>query len=528
MRRAVFAVVAAAALASTIVAAPAAVAAPAPAAASIAWGPCTNPTLVAAGAECGYLAVPLDYSKPDGEKIQLAVDRVKHKTAEAQYQGVMLTNPGGPGGSGLLLATRGPRVPNHAGDAYDWIGFDPRGVGESKPALSCDPNYMDYNRPNYLPITPQLEKTWLDRAKGYAEACAKNNPRGLLENMKTTDTVKDMDSIRQALGAKQLNFYGYSYGTYLGQVYGSLFPKNVRRMVLDSTVDPRGVWYGDNLNQDVAFDVNINIWFGWLASHDDAYHLGKTQAAVKHKVNETLLKLSFTPAGGVIGPDELIDVIQQASYYQLRWLLLGDALSKFINNNDVATMKTLFEAFGGIGDDNGYAVYLAVQCTDVQWPQSWQQWKRDNWKTFAKAPYFTWQNAWFNAPCLNWPAKAGKPTKIDGSGVQNVLMIDETLDAATPYEGSLEVRSRFPGASLIAEPGGTSHAITPRGNACVDNKIADYLATGALPARKPGRTADVECAPLPLPVPPAPTAAASRSASAQPGLSARFEEPVLG
>jgi hypothetical protein len=92
-------------------------------------------------------------------------------------------------------------------------------------------------------------------------------------------------------------------------------------------------------------------------------------------------------------------------------------------------------------------------------------------------------------------------------------MIDETLDAATPYEGSLEVRKRFPGAVLIAEPGGTSHAITPRGNACVDNKIADYLATGALPARKPGGGADVECAPLPLPVPTSSTTSAPANAA---------------
>ncbi|MGK3205677.1 alpha/beta hydrolase [Amycolatopsis sp. MEPSY49] len=525
MRRSVFAAVAGAAVASALITAPAATAAPeqaAPQAGTIAWGPCTDPTLVAAGAECGFLSVPLDYSKPHGDRIQLAVDRVRHKVPDAQYQGVMLTNPGGPGGSGLLLATRGPRVPNHAGDAYDWIGFDPRGVGSSKPALSCDPNYMDYNRPVYAPVTPQLEKTWLARSKGYAEACAKNNPKALLENMKTTDTVKDMDSIRQALGAKQLNFYGYSYGTYLGQVYGTLYPKNVRRMVLDSTVDPRGVWYGDNLNQDVAFDKNILIWFGWLAQHDDVYHLGKTQAAVQRVVNEQLLKTTFNPAGGVIGPDEILDVIQQASYYQLRWTLLGDALSRFVNQGDWQNWKSLFEAFGGRGDDNGYAVYLAVQCTDVQWPTSWNQWKRDSWQTFAKAPYFTWQNAWFNAPCLYWPAKAGKPTKIDGKGVQSVLMIDETLDAATPYPGSLEVRGRFPGASLIAEPGGTSHAITPRGNACVDNKIADYLATGALPARKPGRTADVECAPLPQPTPPAPTAAKADVAATQGLVSGRF------
>ncbi|MBA8925614.1 pimeloyl-ACP methyl ester carboxylesterase [Kutzneria viridogrisea] len=498
-------VVAAVSAATVVVAAPSALAAPAPAPSTISWAACTDPTLAAAGAECGMLSVPVDYSHPNGKQIQLAVSRVKHKTTEDKYQGVMLTNPGGPGGSGLLLAARGNRVPNHAGDAYDWIGFDPRGVGASVPALTCDANYMDYNRPNYLPLTHQIEQTWLDRSKKYAQDCAAKNPADLLNNMKTTDTVKDMDSIRRALGAKQLNFYGYSYGTYLGQVYGTLFPQNVRRMVLDSTVDPRNVWYQANLNQDIAFDKNLNTWFGWVAQHDDVYHLGRTQAAVKHVFDEQLLKLSFQPAGGYVGPDEFIDVFQQASYYQLRWLTLGDAFSKFVNKGDWQTLKTLFEAFGGRGDDNGYAVYLAVQCTDVQWPTSWNQWRLDNWRTFLQGPYFTWQNAWYNAPCVYWPAKPGKPVQVDGGKVANVLMIDETLDAATPYEGSLEVRSRFPGAVLIAEPGGTSHAITPRGNACVDNRIADYLATGALPARKHGRTADLECAPLPQPVPPAPT-----------------------
>lgn len=519
MKRLILVAVAAATMASTAIAAPAAVAAPAtPAPASITWGPCTNPRLVTAGAQCGFLDVPIDYAKPSGTKIQLAVSRISHKVADAQYQGIMLTNPGGPGGSGLTLPTAGARVPNHAGDAYDWIGFDPRGVGSSKPALSCEPNYMDYNRPNYLPLTPQLENTWRDRAKGYAEACAKNNSKELLDNMKTTDTVKDMDSIRTSLGAKQLNFYGYSYGTYLGEVYGTMFPQNVRRMVLDSTVDPRNVWYQANLNQDVAFDKNLNIWFGWVAQHDDVYHLGKTQGAVKAVFDKQLLKLSFQPAGGVIGPDEFIDVFQQASYYQLRWLTLGNALSVFVNKGDVATLKTLFEAFDGRGDDNGYAVYLAVQCTDVQWPTNWNQWRFDNWSTTLKAPYFTWQNAWYNAPCINWPAKAAKPVKVDGSKVANVLMIDETLDAATPFEGSLEVRSRFPGASLISEPGGTSHAITPRGNACVDNKIADYLTAGTLPDRQPGRRADVECAPLPQPVPapvPVPAPAVASAAGAQ-------------
>ncbi len=159
-------------------------------------------------------------------------------------------------------------------------------------------------------------------------------------------------------------------------------------------------------------------------------------------------------------------------------------------------------------------MYSAVQCTDVQWPQSWTKWKIDNWKTYAKAPFETWGNAWFNAPCLYWPAKAHKPVEVDGRKVPGILLIDETLDAATPFPGSLEVRKRFPNSSLIAEPGGTTHAGTLYGNACVDGQIADYLLTGKLPARKPGNRADTLCDPLPQPDPTATAGAAATTAGA--------------
>jgi hypothetical protein len=129
-------------------------------------------------------------------------------------------------------------------------------------------------------------------------------------------------------------------------------------------------------------------------------------------------------------------------------------------------------------------------------------------------PFETWANAWYNAPCLYWPAKAGKPTKVDGRHVAGALLIGETLDAATPFTGSLEVRRRFPSSSLIASPGGTSHAVSLFGNACVDDQIADYLATGKLPPRKPGNGPDAICQPLPQPVPSA-AAVAATSAKAK-------------
>src|SRR5690242_7332602 len=102
----------------------------------ISWGTCANATLKARGAECGFVVVPLDYAHPGGTKIKIAVSRVKHKTAN--YQGVMLVNPGGPGGSGLIYSVLQPAIPNNVGLDYDWIGFDPRGVGSSEPSLACD------------------------------------------------------------------------------------------------------------------------------------------------------------------------------------------------------------------------------------------------------------------------------------------------------------------------------------------------------------------------------------------------------
>ena len=109
----------------------------------------------------------------------------------------------------------------------------------------------------------------------------------------------------------------------------------------------------------------------------------------------------------------------------------------------------------------------------------------------------------------------GTPVRVNGRHVPGILLIDETLDAATPFEGSLEVRRRYPKSSLIAEPGGTSHANSLSGNACVDDQIAAYLADGTLPPRKPGNRADALCAPLPQPVPNAEAASSTASANSR-------------
>jgi pimeloyl-ACP methyl ester carboxylesterase len=481
---------------------PAAAAKPA-AVSTVHWTTCKDQDLRDKGALCATLKVPLDYKKPTGSTISLALSMVRHTSSDSAYQGIMLVNPGGPGGSGIGLVNLGQDVPNHAGDTYDWIGFDPRGVGASRPALHCITQFFHGNRPDYVPTTTSIETAWRKRTNAYAAACGQHGGT-LLAHLKTVDTVHDMDAIRKALGVDQLNFYGYSYGTYLGQVYATLFPTHVRRMVLDSNVDPRRVWYDANLDQDIAFEKTEGLWFAWVAKHNATYHLGSTKATVEKLFYVEQRMLHKKPAGGIVGSDEWVDIFLSAGYYQFTWLDLGSLFAAWVHH-PAATKSRLIAEYRDTdtpGDDNGYAIYDAVQCTDKQWPVRWATWRHDNNLVFKKAPFETWANAWFNAPCRTWKAKAGTPVKVNGAKVPPILLIDETLDAATPYTGTLWVRHLFPKSRLVAVVGGTTHANSLDGNACVDNAVAAYLAKGTLPSRKSGAGhSDRNCKPLPMPNP---------------------------
>jgi pimeloyl-ACP methyl ester carboxylesterase len=465
------------------------------------WTTCRDIVLREAGAVCATLKVPLDWRKPGGPSVSLALSMVKHTSSPGAYQGVMLTNPGGPGASGLGLATLGQSVPHNAGDTYDWIGFDPRGVGASRPALRCISDYFKANRPDYVPATNALETVWRKRTKAYSAACGKHGG-ALLAHIKTIDTVHDMDAIRVALGATQLNFYGYSYGTYLGQVYATLFPTHVRRMVLDSNVDPSRVWYAANLDQDVAFEKVMGLWFAWVAKHHSTYRLGSTASAVKKLFYAQQKALDRKAAGGVVGSDEWNDIFLGAGYDQSVWPDRAALFAGWVHNHHASWLISEYLDADTPGDDNEYAVYDAVQCTDKKWPTSWATWRHDNDKVYKKARFETWSNAWYNAPCRTWPAKAGVPVKVDGGKAPAILLIDQTLDAATPFSGSLAVRHLFPKSRLLAVIGGTTHADSLDGNVCVDDAVAAYLAKGTLPPRKvgAGRT-DKACKPHREPTP---------------------------
>ena len=452
--------------------------------------------------QCAHLTVPLDYAHPGGRKITLALSRVPATAPRSQQQGDLLVNPGGPGGSGLSLAAfvAAGLNPKVAAD-YNIIGFDPRGVGSSVPALTCDPSFFSGERPDYIPSTAAAEQTLIGRARSYAADCEKRFG-WLLPYMTSADVARDMDSIRAALGAPTISYFGYSYGTYLGQVYATLFPHRLRRMVLDSTVDPAGAWYADNIAQDYAFEGRMEAFFSWVAAHHAAYGLGSTRAAVDQAWYRARARLQAHPVNGQIGADDFDDTFLQGGYSNALWPGLAAALSAYLRSGSSSQIVSQYQQ-EGVQSDNEFAVYNAVECSDVNWPRNWARWNSDTRRVYRTAPFQAWDNAWFNASCAFWPVRGpAKPLQIKGAGLPGILMLQGSLDAATPYAGARVARRLLPSARMVVVEGGGNHgqSLAQPPNTCVDGYLNRYLATGALPSR-PGLV-NATCPALP---PPAPT-----------------------
>jgi pimeloyl-ACP methyl ester carboxylesterase len=323
--------------------------------------------------------------------------------------------------------------------------------------------------------------------------------------MTTVNIARDMDSIRAALGVKKINYFAYSYGTYLGQVYATLFPQRVRRMVLDSVVDPNGVWYADNIAQDYGFEGRLLAFFSWAAAHNAAYGLGSTRAQVARAWHRARAELAAHPVAGprgpMIGPDEYDDTFLYGGYTDTVWPSLASALASYLHAGATRVLVTDFRAVG-VQNENEFAVYNAVECADVNWPRNWARWEADTRRVYRTAPFQAWDNAWFNAACAFWPVRGpSRPPAIRGAGLPGILMVQGTLDPATPYAGAQAAHRLLPSARMVVVSGGGNHGqslFQPR-NPCVNAYVNRYLATGALP-QHPGLV-NATC---PAPPPPAP------------------------
>ncbi len=471
-------------------------------AAALAWKPC--PAVGGSAMRCASLRVPLDYARPRGRTISLALSEIPATAPPSRRQGVLLVNPGGPGAAGRSFAAEvAGALPASVAGEYTIVGFDTRGVGASVPAMHCDPRFFAPVRPDYIPASRAAEQVLTRRARAYAADCERRYG-WLLPYVTTADLARDMDSIRAALGQRTISYLGYSYGTYLGQVYATMFGQRIRRMALDSVVDPRGVWWADNISQDYAFEARLKAFFAWTARYHRAYGLGTTAAQVQAAWYRARNRLAAHPAAGPsgpqVGPSEFDDTFAAGAYLDAFWPGLAAALASYLRGSP-GPLIAQYQA-RGVQGENEFAVYNAVECSDVNWPRSWARWDAATRRVYATAPYEAWDNTWFNAACAFWPVRGpARPMRISGAGLPGILMLQGTLDAATPYAGALAARRALPSARMVVVTGSGNHgqSLSDPPDACADGYLARYLATGALPSGTGTVSATCPAPPLPTP-----------------------------
>ncbi|MFC8277381.1 alpha/beta hydrolase [Streptomyces sp. NPDC057271] len=478
------------------------------AAEGIRFGGCPAAEKLPPSVQCGTVRVPLDYADPDGVRIPLTVSRLRASGPAADRQGALVFNPGGPGASSTYfpLVAELPAWKRVAA-AYDLVGYAPRGVGASAP-VSCQDPADRPKGPTPAPTHPSevYKRERIARAKTYAQGCA-SRTGAALRHYHSLNNARDLEVLRAALGEPKLTYMGASYGTYFGALYATLFPHRVRRMVFDAPVHPAPgqIWYANNLDQSRAFEARWTDFRAWVAKHDEVYGLGTTVEEVQESYERIRAELAARPAGGRVGPGQLHRAMLQAGYHDGFWPLRATALARYLQGDpkplieQAAPSEEVTESTG-----NGAAVYTAVECNDAPWPEDFAVWDRDNTRLAKVAPFETWDNVWANLPCAYWKAPRQKPLDVrTGPGVlPPVLILAAERDAATPYEGALELQRRLAGSALVTEREAGTHGIAGGANACVNGYLETYLLTGAVPDAAGGTPVRrASCAPHPEPDP---------------------------
>lgn len=442
--------------------------------------------------ECATLKVPLDHRRPGGPAIDLAISRIKSENP-AKRHGVLLFNPGGPGGSGLDMPLMvNEALPKDVRERYDLIGFDPRGVGASSP-ISCglEDSEQVLDRP-YRPETFPGDVAW---ARAVADKC-REKAGSVLPHITTRNTARDMDVIRAALGERKLSYVGYSYGTYLGAVYSQMFPQRTDRFVLDSGVDPERIWRGMIQTWAEEAEPAYARWTRWAAERSAEYHLGDTPKAVSDTFWGLVARADREPIDfegmKVTGDD--IRGARAVMFYPAQATPLVVALKAAAEGTgqpaggSAAELKTLLT--GGRSaepaSDNGMAVFWAVVCGDTDaWPRSAGQYARDAARDKVTYPLYG-DFASNIKPCAFWqrPLEAATPMRTRAA----VLTVQNEWDSQTPLSSGQGLHRALKGSRMVTVADGEGHGVyLAEPDSCANAPVNAYLTTGRLPAR------DVTC-----------------------------------
>ncbi|MBV8930085.1 MAG: alpha/beta hydrolase, partial [Mycobacteriaceae bacterium] len=448
------------------------------------WGGCgqwLGDTSIAPAARCATIAVPIDYSRPDGPQAQLAVIRVP---ATGSRLGVLLINPGGPGASAVdSVATAVAGLGNTpVGEHFDLIGVDPRGVGHSTPAVRCrTDSEFDAWRREPMADYSQAGVAHIEQLyQQFAGRCAQRMGTDFLANAGTATTAKDMDVVRQALGETQINYLGYSYGTQLGAAYADAFPQNVRTMVLDGAVDPSLDPVEEQVRQMASFQLAFNDYAADCAKVEGC-PLGNDPAKAVDRYHALVDPLVNTPGHtsdprGLSYQDAVTGTIN-ALYTQRYWKFLTSGLLGLERGTDAGDLLMLADDYQGRNDAGHYNnlqdAFTAIRCVDNVSPTDPGAWAAADQRIRQLAPFLSYGEFTGFAPrdvCSFWPVPpTSRPHDAVSPGPGKVVVVSTTHDPATPYEAGVALARQL-GASLITNDG-TQHTVVFTGNECVDSAV---------------------------------------------------------
>jgi pimeloyl-ACP methyl ester carboxylesterase len=447
----------------------------------LSWSRCGD------GEECATLTVPLDWARPAGPAIKVALLR---EPAGGKRIGSLVVNPGGPGVSGKAYAQAahqafGRSVTEH----YDVVGFDPRGVGDSDPIRCLPDSQLDgYLAADSTPDSPAELTDVVDNTKRFAGACARNSG-ALLRHVDTISVVRDMDVLRAALGQKTLAYFGASYGTYIGAWYAQLFPWRVGRFVLDGAVDPSLTSAQYVAGQAEGFTRALRAFISDCQSQKGCPLRGSLDDGLNQvglmvdAADEQPLR---TSSSRELTQNLMITGIAQGLYDDAFYPTLTTGIEQALNG-DGTTLLRLADIYYQRDAKGRYgqtiAANPAIFCLDVAEKRTAAQIGVDAEKLGRMYPPLGSALGWGALGCAEWPVPAVVPReKLTAKGAAPILVLGTVGDPATPYEWAQGLASQLSSGELLTWEGDV-HTAYNRGDRCVDDAVERYLLSGTMPAQ---------------------------------------------
>ncbi|MCT9076877.1 alpha/beta hydrolase [Streptomyces fulvoviolaceus] len=436
--------------------------------------------------QCATLEVPMDYADPGGRTIGIAVSRIPSENPDAR-RGALFLIPGGPGGSSLNNPSgKGQKLPQSVRDAYDLIGFAPRGNAPST-SVDCDLEHADLTltktRPWPAPDGSVTEN--MTTARRVSDACARNGGE-LMRHISTKNNARDLDRLRAALGERKVSAWGVSYGTYVGAAYAEMFPQRTDRFVLDSNDNPDPVraeraWLAA---YEVGAEDNFPEFAKWASTPGNPDRVATSAAEVRSLFLRLAARLDREPIPWPgANPEELNgNVLRQT---MLNSLVDPDdypTLAKLMLSAQQGTVPPAPPAPPEAVLQNVLAVGIGTICNDAEWPSDAAVYQKGVAESRAKYPLTAGmpRNAMM---CAAWPyAPQEPPVRVTDRGPSDILLVQNERDVNTPLSGALKLREALGRRAVMVTVNSTGHdAYLANGNACGDAAVSRFLATGERP-----------------------------------------------